>query len=86
MGKKTLYEQPKSARYKFQIPRFNGTYETHWVDVLVVGETAKSYQLQVVVPFNYHEKGERLFALKKNVVFEKEVVDTSEFWYNNVEK
>ncbi len=85
MGKKTLYEQPKSARYKFQIPRFNGTYETHWVDVLVIAETAKSYELKVVVPFNFHEKGETLFAMKKNVVFEKEVVDTSDFWYN-VEK
>lgn len=82
----TKYDDPKNGMYKFQIPRWNDTFETHWVKVKVLGETEKSYQIEVIIPFGYHEKGDLLFARKKNVRIDKGQVDTSEFWYNNLEK
>lgn len=85
MAKKILYEEKLSGKYKLLVPRFNGTYERYFLKCFVLGETDKSYFIQILEGFGNHLVGDKFFVLKKNVVLDQNIQENSDFWYNNIE-
>ena len=87
MGKarKQMYENPFGATYLFETTNYDGTF-TRWnTSVSVLGETDKSYLIQLKEPIRQHFAGDKLWVLKKKVRVPKAPLDTSHYWFNNFE-
>lgn len=62
-----LYPIPILASYIYKTRNFDGTYNSFYSSVLILGETEKSYLVQTSVPLGHHRVGDRLTVRKHNV-------------------
>lgn len=89
MGTKIVYEEPKHAKYKLLVPRFDGTFDKYKLRCDVLGETDRSYKIKILEFCPRHTPGDIFYVHKKSVILDEPTEvksgDLSDFWYNNIE-
>ncbi len=80
-----MYSEPVRASYRYETPNYDGTFRRWRAEVYIVAETEKSYYIKLIDPIPYRNAGELMRVSKRKVDVPK-IVDTSGFWYNNLEK
>lgn len=89
-----MYAEPKRGGYTHRTRNYDGTFNTHYLTVEVLGETDKSYLVKVFVPIGGKPAGSRMTVRKHNVKIQGEqpvaaprparrYVDcTNAYWHN----
>ena len=61
------YSTPKQGTYYFEVNKWDGTFEKNQVPVKIIGETEKSYKIQLL-GFTYNRvPNDTLWATKRKV-------------------
>lgn len=88
------YATPKRGIYKHTVTNFDGTFTSYNIQVKVLGESEKSYFIELLEPTTTRMVGETLWARKKSVTIKEEdngnLVRNSEsdidrFWWQEMD-
>lgn len=62
-----LYTAPVAGTYNYRTRNFDGTFNLFQVKVNIIGESLKSYLVEVLTPIAGHKRLSRLTVRKHNV-------------------
>lgn len=62
-----LYTAPVAGTYNYRTRNFNGSFNLFQVKVNIIGESLKSYLVEVLTPIAGHKRLSRLTVRKHNV-------------------
>jgi len=78
--KRIIYNEPKSAIYRWAGKTYDGLLEYKEGEVDVIGETEKCYIVRLKMPVRENCVGDEIMVQKKNIIFP---TDCSGEWWNN---
>ena len=81
---KIIYETPCEGIYRLETKQYDGTFSFWDIKCFVLGNTEKSFYIQLRQPTHNRKVGDKLYVLKKNVYLKKDV-NCNDYWYNNIE-
>ena len=62
-----LYTAPVAGTYNYRTRNFNGSFNLFQIKVNIIGESLKSYLVEVLTPIAGHKRLSRLTVRKHNV-------------------
>lgn len=72
-----MYNKPKEGVYTVRKPDYQGNFYIEQTKVWVIGESVKSFLIQLRCAVGNHRGGDRLIVRKKNIAFPEPVKVTS---------
>lgn len=86
-----MYATPLRGGYTYRTRNFDGTFNTFYTTVEVLGETAASFLIRILVPLGGHKAKSTMTVRRHNVRLhtepnpaeEKPRHDYSDAWWNN---